>query len=317
MGITHRQNSNSSFGLVILAVAAYMAGDAQALVQRAEQKLKGGALSFLFGGPDYDEAAELYQRAANQFKLAKSWPEAATCYTQCAFCADKSGSTTDQANFLMEAGNVLKRVSTREAVEQYEKAISIYSAAGRFQQSGKLLMTIAEMYEAEHLTHKEVREYYKRAAEMFELDDHGKTNFSKCNLKVAEYAAQDGELQEAIRIFESEGEKALQNTLLQYNAKERFLQAGILHLAMGDSVGINIAVDKYRALDPRFADSREGVLLGNLAEAFENGDVDAFVEKLADYDNITKLDAWKTAFLVQVKDSMQKVASGAADIDLT
>jgi len=175
---------------------------------------------------------------------------------------------------LMEAGNVMKRVSSLKAVEHYEKAISIYNAAGRFQNSGKLLMSIAELYENEHLQHKEVKEYYKRAAEMFELDDHGKSNFSKCNLKYAEYCAKDNDLQAAIEIFEVEGEKALQNNLLQYGAKDHFFRAGILHLATGDTVNVNLAVDKYRSLDPRFAGSREGALLGSLAEAFEEKNTD-------------------------------------------
>merc|ERR1711920_157486 len=223
-----------------------------------------GFLSFLTGGPKYDEAAELYQQAANQFKLQKDWQGATNCFAQCAHCAHESGSASDEANYLKEAGNMMKKVSTSQAVEYYEKAIGIYSAAGRFQESGKLLLAVAELYEAERLQPKQVKDFYKRAAEMFELDDHGKSNFTKCNLKVAEYAAKDGELEEAIQIFESEGEKALQNTLLQYGAKDHFLRAGILHLCGGDSVSINLAVDKYRALDPRFAGSREGVLLAGL-----------------------------------------------------
>merc|ERR1712066_561743 len=172
----------------------------------------------------------------------------------------------------MEAGNVLKKISTTQAAEQYEKAIGIYNAGGRFQSSGKLLMSIAELFEGERLEYKEVKAYYKRAAEMFELDDHGKSNYTKCILKVAEYSAEDGELQEAVKIFESEGEKALQNNLLQYNAKDHFFRAGILHLAQGDSVTINLAVEKYNALDPRFASSREGQLLSSLAQAFEAKD---------------------------------------------
>lgn len=271
------------------------------LVQKADQKLKGGFLSALFGGPKYDEATELYQQAANQFKLQKQWQEAANCFTQCAYCAHESGNATDEANHLMEAGNVLKRVSTTQAVQQYEKAIGIFNASGRFQQSGKLLMSIAELYEAEHLQHKETKDYYKRAAEMFELDDHGKSNFTKCSLKLAEYAAKDGELQEAIRIFEQEGEKALQNNLLQYGAKDHFFRAGILHLCGGDSVTINLAVEKYNSLDPRFAGAREGELLGKLAEAFTEKNVDMFVEKLGEYDSVTPLDAWKTEFLVKAK----------------
>merc|ERR1712032_808150 len=166
----------------------------------------------------------------------------------------------------------------------------------------------------ERLEHTQVKEYYKRAAEMFELDDHGKSNFTKCNLKVAEYAAKDGELQEAIQIFESEGEKALQNNLLQFGAKEHFLRAGILHLVVGDSVTVNLALEKYTSLDPRFAGSREGELLSGLAEAFENQGVETFVEKLQAYDSITPLDSWKMEFLIKVKDSMQTVDSDALDL---
>jgi len=292
-----------------------MAAAAKDLVAQAEQKLQGGGfLSFLTGGPKYQDAQDLYQQAANQYKLAKEWQEAANCFTQSAFCANKQGSTTDEASFLFEAGNVLKRISTAQAVEQWEKAIAIYSAGGRFQQSGKLLITIAELYEAERVDHKQTKEYYKRAAEMFELDDHGKTSLSKCNLKYAEYAAKDGDIQEAIRIFESEGEKALQNNLLQYSAKDHFFRAGILHLVGGDSVTINLAVEKYGSLDPRFATSREGELLAALAEAFESKDTDLFVEKLGDYDAVTKLDPWKTEFLVKVKDLIQGPADGELDL---
>jgi len=288
------------------------------LVKKAEEKLKGGFLSFLTGGPKYDEASELYQQAANQFKLQKAWQEAANCFAQCAHCAHESGSSSDEANHLKEAGNVMKKVSTAQAVEYFEKAIGIYSAGGRFQESGKLLMSIAELYETERLQPKQVKDFYKRASEMFELDDHGKSNFTKCNLKVAEYAAKDGELDEAIRIFESEGEKALQNQLLQYGAKDHFLRAGILHLCGGDSVTVNLAVERYRSLDPRFEGSREGDLLAGLAEAFENQDVETFVDKLGEYDCVSKLDPWKTEFFIKVKDLMSKDSANTVEsVDLS
>merc|ERR1711879_792869 len=166
-------------------------------------------------------------------------------------------------------------------------------------------MTIAELYEAESLQHKEAKEFYKRASEMFELDDHGKSNFTKCRLKVAEYSATDGDLEEAIRIFESEGEKSLQNNLLQYGAKDHFFRAGLLHLVGGDTVTVNLSLEKYRSLDPRFAGSREGDLLAALAEAVESKDVEMLTDKLADYDAVTKLDAWRTGFLLKVKGNME------------
>jgi len=289
------------------------------LMKQGDGKLQGGFLSKLFGGPRYDEAQDLFQQAANQFKLQKEWDRAAEAFAQCAYCAQKSGSANDEANFYNEAGNVLKKISTQRACEQYEKAIVLQGNGGKFQQAGKLLMQIAELYEAESLQSGQVKDYYKRAAEMFELDEHGKSNLTKCNLKVAEFAAKDGELQEAIRIYESEGEKALGNNLLQFGAKDKFLCAGILHLAEGDSVSVNLALEKYRSMDPRFESSREGELLANLAAAFEQSDVEMFTDKLFEFDSITKLDAWKTHFLVKAKDNMTGGSDplGAGGLDLT
>jgi alpha-soluble NSF attachment protein len=179
-------------------------------------------------------------------------------------------------------------------------------------------MSIAELYEAENLQDKMVKEYYKRAAEMFELDDHGKSNLSKCMHKVALFAAKDGDLEEAIKIFENEGVKATQNSMLQYGAKEHFLNAGILHLVGGDSVTVNIALERYQGLDPRFESSREGLLLSALAEALEGQDADLFVDKLSEYDGVTKLDPWRTQFLVKVKDQFDSQTANTIDsVDLS
>merc|ERR1712232_202516 len=166
----------------------------------------------------------------------------------------------------------------------------------------------------------ELVDTYKRAADMFELDDNSKSNVTKCQLKVADLAALDsddpekGRL-EAIQIFEAEGEKALRNTLLSYGAKGYFLKAGILHLVGGDSVTSALANEKYKNLDPRFGTSREGELLQALVEAFESTEVDKFIEKLHEFDSVTPLDNWKMQFLLQVKDSM--TPSTAFSLDLT
>lgn len=290
---------------------------AQDLVAQADQKLqKGGFWSFMTGGPDYHAAQDLYQQAANQFKLSKDWQEAAQSLSKCAFCASSAGSSHDQASFLLEAGNVLKKISPVQAVERYEQAIGIYSAAGAFQRSGKLLVSIAELCETEMLGHSGTKEYYKRAAEMFELDEHSKTSYSKCNLKVAEYAAKDGDLDGAIRIFEAESEQALQNNLLQYNAKDHLFRAGILHLAQGDIVSINLAIEKYASLDPRFAASRECDLLRGLAEAFENHDVGYFEAKCVGYDDCChgRFNAWQTDILLKAKDILLAPQFGELDL---
>jgi alpha-soluble NSF attachment protein len=296
-------------------MAAAADGAARAKMQEGEGKLKGGGFLSFLSGPKYDEASELFQQAANQFKLAKQWTDAAEAFSRCAYCAQKSGSPVEEAQFLVEAGKVTQKVSTADAVPHFERAITIFNANGRFQNSAKLLKQIAETYETERVQYTEAREYYKRAAEMFDMDDHGKSNYSKCMLKVAEYCAKDEQYQEAITIFEQEANKALGNNLLQYGAKEHLLKAGILHLVVGDTVTVNNKVEEYRSLDPRFASSREGELFAGLAEAFNEPDGEKFSDVLFEYDKVTKLDAWKTEFLVKAK---EKMSGGAAEeLDLT
>jgi len=299
-------------------LSAAMADGARSLVRQADAKLKGGFLSCFGGTRRFEEAIDIYQQAANQFKLSKEWEEAANCYKQCAYCSQKTGDVNAEADSYQEAGNILKKISSSQAVEAYEQAVSLLSAGGRFPQAGKLLMAIADLQEVEKLENSEAKSYYKRASEMFELDDHGKSNLTKCNLKVAEYMAKDGELQDAIRIFESEGEKALRNTQLQFGAKEHFLKAGLLHLLVGDSVTVNLAVERYNATDPRFATSREGELLAGLAQAQEAGDGAAFVDRLSLYDSVTPLDPWKTEILLKVKNSLQPPnANSLESVDLS
>jgi len=63
------------------------------------------------------------------------------------------------------------------------------------------------------------------------------------------------------------------------------------------------------------AGSRECKLLDDLCAAFKDGSVDAFTDAVYSYDQISKLDPWKTSVLLKVKQSIQK-ASGQGD-DLT
>ena len=64
------------------------------------------------------------------------------------------------------------------------------------------------------------------------------------------------------------------------------------------------ALSMYRDLDPTFPSTREHQLLVDLAEACEQGDQEAFADKLFQYDQLSKLDKWKTTILLRVKESI-------------
>ena len=93
---------------------------------------------------------------------------------------------------------------------------------------------------------------------------------------------------------------------MKWSVKEYLLKAGICHLATADMVATNRALESYRDLDPAFAQTREHQLLSDLAEAVEEGDQEKFADKLFQFDQMSKLDKWKTTLLLRVKESIEE-----------
>lgn len=129
---------------------------------------------------------------------------------------------------------------------------------------------------------------------------------NKLWLKVADVAALEGDYYKAIENYEKVAEQSINNNLMRYSVKEYFLKAGICHLASGDIVASQRALEKYRDLDPSFATQREHMLLTDLCEAIEAKSQEQFTDKLFQYDQVSKLDKWKTTLLVKVKNSIEE-----------
>ena len=59
-------------------------------------------------------------------------------------------------------------------------------------------------------------------------------------------------------------------------------------------------------MDPTFPSQREHQLLVDLYEAVEAGDQEAFADKLFQYDQMSKLDKWKTVILLRIKNAIEE-----------
>lgn len=71
-------------------------------------------------------------------------------------------------------------------------------------------------------------------------------------------------------------------------------------------VETNRALETYREIDPSFASTREHQLLVDLLQAVEGGDQEAFADKLFQFDQLSKLDKWKTTLLLRVKNNIEE-----------
>ena len=129
---------------------------------------------------------------------------------------------------------------------------------------------------------------------------------NKLWLKVADIAALEADYYKAIECFEKVAEASLGNNLMKYSVKEYYLKAGICTLATKDLVSARRNLDKYREKDPLFASQRECQLLSDLVDAVENNDQEQFTGKLFAYDQMSKLDKWKTEMLVRIKNQIEE-----------
>ena len=110
----------------------------------------------------------------------------------------------------------------------------------------------------------------------------------------------------SIELYEKVATVSVTNQLMKYSVKDFLLKSGICLLAAGDMVTTNQALEKYRDLDPSFTSTREHQLLVDLMETVEAGDPEAFADKLFQYDQVSKLDKWKTTLLLRIKNAIEE-----------
>mmetsp|Transcript_1818 Transcript_1818/g.6484 ORF Transcript_1818/g.6484 Transcript_1818/m.6484 type:complete len:293 (+) Transcript_1818:269-1147(+) len=286
---------------------------AHELVAKAEKKLKGNFLGNMFGGTSkYEDAVELFAKAANNYKLAKEWKLAAETFVRVAECHKELESIHEMTTAYVEAAHCYKKIDVAECVRMLELAIEQLKDNGRLSMAAKYYKEIAEIHEQQGNDAKCI-DYYKEAAHLYQIEGTSSSEMN-CNLKVAEYLAKTGEYAEAIETFESVAMASLDNNLLKFSVRGYLLWAGICHLCVGDPVAAAAALERYEEMDPSFAQQRECKLLRDCLTAMDEGDVESFTNAVYEYDRISRLDPTKTSLLLKVKKNIQ---SGPEEEDLT
>ncbi|KAL1307949.1 hypothetical protein HN51_049864 [Arachis hypogaea] len=277
--------------------------------QKAEKKLGGWGLF----GSKFDDAADLFERAANCYKLAKSWDKAGATYVKLANCHIKLDSKHEAAGAYVDAAHSYKKVNISEAVSCLDQAVNLFCEIGRITMAAKYLKEIAELYESEQNIEQAIT-YYEKSADFYE-NEEGTTSANQCKAKVAQFASQLEQYQKAIEIYEDIARQSLNNNLLKYGARGHLLNAGICQLCKGDVVAITNALERYQEMDPTFGGTREYRLLANIASAMDEEDVTKFTEVIKEFDSMSPLDPLKTTLLLRVKEKLK--AKELEEDDLT
>nr|AFK46359.1 unknown [Lotus japonicus] len=282
---------------------------AEEFEKKAEKKLNGWGLF----GSKYEDASDLFDKAANSFKLAKSWDKAGSTYLRLASCHLKLESKHEAAQAYVDAAHCYKKTNIKEAVSCLDHAVNIFCDIGRLSMAARYLKEIAELHESEQNIEQAVV-YFEKAADFFQ-NEEVTTSANQCKQKVAQFAAQLEQYQKSIEIYEEIARQSLSNNLLKYGVKGHLLNAGICQLCKGDVVAISNALERYQELDPTFSGTREYRLLADIAATLDEEDVVKFTDVVKDFDSMTPLDSWKTTLLLRVKEKLK--AKELEEDDLT
>jgi alpha-soluble NSF attachment protein len=122
-------------------------------------------------------------------------------------------------------------------------------------------------------------------------------------------AAEIGEYERAVSIYEEAAKADSSDNVRRYNIKEQLLCAGLIRLAMNDLVGTRKQFDTYLSLDSMFGSSREFKFLSALLQSLEDQDLDAFGSAVDEFERINRLDDWKVSILYKAKQLIEEEPS--------
>jgi len=277
---------------------------AQIILAKAQKKYASQPGWFASSGSKWEEAGDMFQQAANQFKIEKLFKDAGDAFAKEADCREQAKETSDAANAWWNAAKAYKQGYPDLAIRALQSTITHLCAGGRFRQAADREKEIGQIYLQESNNLAKACESFIRAGEWYEQED-GKATANACYKDAADLHAELDEFPQAIALYEKVADHSLTSALTKYSVKEYWLRAGLCALANNDAVTAKRKVMSYSNKDTTFASTREAKLLNSVIEAMEAGDQEKFTETLVDYDSVSKLDNWKTAILLKIKKLIQ------------
>ena len=96
-----------------------------------------------------EDARELFQQAANCYKLSKNMDRAVDSLMRCIECCAAS-EDSDQANYYLEAAHCIKNINTNKFLQYSRIAIDKFCVAARISQAASLAKECAEKLEEDN-----------------------------------------------------------------------------------------------------------------------------------------------------------------------
>eukprot|EP00755_Sulcionema_specki_P022851 Sspe_Gene.77499::Locus_48431_Transcript_1_1_Confidence_1.000_Length_1241::g.77499::m.77499/K15296/NAPA, SNAPA, SEC17; alpha-soluble NSF attachment protein len=272
---------------------------------------------FFGGSSKYEDARDLYQQGAIQYKKARSWEKAAAAFMRCYEMAKKLECRSDQVQDLLDAAVCYRKFDYNKGIERQREALQLLEREGRYSRCAKLCVEIAEVLEEQRSEVgstddllRTIAQCYSDAAGFWKLERNSTQSIADCRKKEAEILLQlsDG-VEKAMEIYEELGRQCAEDAMLRFNAKGHFFMALLCQLSLISSSKKEEGIDHFRSkfddyqqTDLQFTpQTREHELMTKIIEAFEENDPKIFTEAQREYEKICPLDHVKRTLLLKAK----------------
>lgn len=276
---------------------------AEELLRSAEKKASATGGWFSSSSSKHEESIELFKAAANKFRVENRLTEAGRALVRAAEMEIKTGEQDFAANTYYEASKCFRMTDANQAVMAMDRAANLLVDRGRFRQAADRKKNMAELYREDPNRLEQGLLAYEQAATWYTQEGASATA-SACNREAATLAIQLEQYPKAIELWESVAAASLGSNLTKYSVKEYYLNAGLCYLAIPDTAAAARAMAFYAQQDPGFPTTAEGQFLHGILQACEHGELDAFDQRVHEFDRMKPIMGWRATLLQSVRKSI-------------
>lgn len=257
-----------------------------------------------------EDAADLYVKAAAQFKRLKEYKKSGDSYKLAAECQMSAGNEIEAKQSWRDAGMMYRHIDPQLCMEAFRNAIQFSLDADKFSQAARLEEEIGDML-AEDDHHKEAIESWEKAAEYYEAEnDQG--NADKRLLKVAHLAPKLNNYERSIEVFEAVSKRSVDDKLRRWKVKEYLFKALLCHCCAGAADEIRSwnklqdTSEKYKDISAMFGDSRECKLMDKVIDSLMKTNIDTFKDALVEFESIQRLEPWTVDLMLKLENYIKE-----------
>lgn len=277
-----------------------MGTSAEELLRSAEKKASSTGGWFSSSSSKHEESIELFKEAANKFRVDNRMTEAGQALVRAAEMELKTGEKDFASNSYYEASKCFRMTRPDQAMMALDRCANLLVERGRFRQAADRKKNMAELYRDDPNRLDQGLAAYEQAATWYTQEGASATA-SACNREAAQLAIQLEQYPKAIELWEAVAAASLGSNLTKYSVKEYYLNAGLCYLAIPDVGAATRAMGFYAQQDPGFPSTTEGQFLHGVLQACEHGELDAFDQRVQEFDRMKPITGWRATLLQSVR----------------